>query len=928
MINASSDPLEGLNDLVNMGFSSEKARSALLMYRGDKTQAIDALCSDALGSSATTTTSTSTAMITTPSSSAAVAAHHPVIDLDNEIPGISEEDKMVAMVLEQSRTSGGAGAGPASSSSSGSASGSAMYNTRRAPGVPVGLENIGNNCYFNAIIQTYFHVPMIRRAVLVATIPDPARLQELPERDRQLAVFLVSLQALFALMLGSDRAAVNPRQVVDNLLGGGGWNARAQQDVTEFNMLFLDGLDKALRLCWRVKFGEQEGAPAFRSTVDRLIDGAVAQRMKWGATEGEESCTTQKFSQLILDAVPAEGGAAGSTSTSTSLYDCLSGFMQPAVIEGFEVPGAQGVKVAAEKTSWLAAVPQILTLQLQRVAYNRDTGQRSKVHTAVTFGEELCLDRFRDENRAAVTAVRAEVAHVRAALAETLGRLARFELDPTGTGPVSAGLKSTLGFLGDPGFEDVMAGPLGGDQAARLRLVSVLEALKGCVDSRVASLTAEAERLRGVIAGAYDAIAPRDRPMHLFAVFVHSGDADGGHYWLHLAAGPEGQWMAYNDSVVRTADLATVLKDGIGTTSSSSYSCSAYCLMYLTPSMFREATARSHSPEALREAEWAALPPMLRAMVDGDNALLAASIKTEADRAAREAVEREAERLARQVRDGAEQARAMTRRDVSFTRDPRLDGAGRAFLSFAEIPADPDLRNVVAWEMLWAERGVARDPASADPLVVALSERLRVDTTPLLPTFPDTLPQLFLAQFDEYRQRATFLLRVYMRALLGAVEGDFATAIVGVAYVAREHLDLDTRLSRDVSENRLRFERILRVGQAFQENLRTAAAGILSAVEARGVDPATLGPVAAGAAYALAHVHPKLHPTLVEVLDSTWWGPVWAARPSAGQLPVPTLEPLTPAISSRLSEDYEHATQAFLTAFADRFEFINQITAM
>lgn len=37
-------------------------------------------------------------------------------------------------------------------------------------GSPVGLKNVGNTCYFNSMLQTYFMIPDFRRAVL--TFPD------------------------------------------------------------------------------------------------------------------------------------------------------------------------------------------------------------------------------------------------------------------------------------------------------------------------------------------------------------------------------------------------------------------------------------------------------------------------------------------------------------------------------------------------------------------------------------------------------------------------------------------------------------------------------------------------------------------------------------------------------------------------------------
>lgn len=47
---------------------------------------------------------------------------------------------------------------------------------QRTDGVPVGLMNVGNTCYFNSLMQTYFMIPQLVREVLNFN-PDPSHLQ-------------------------------------------------------------------------------------------------------------------------------------------------------------------------------------------------------------------------------------------------------------------------------------------------------------------------------------------------------------------------------------------------------------------------------------------------------------------------------------------------------------------------------------------------------------------------------------------------------------------------------------------------------------------------------------------------------------------------------------------------------------------------------
>lgn len=41
---------------------------------------------------------------------------------------------------------------------------------KRKDGVPVGLKNVGNTCYFNSLLQSYFTIPAFARTIL-ATSP-------------------------------------------------------------------------------------------------------------------------------------------------------------------------------------------------------------------------------------------------------------------------------------------------------------------------------------------------------------------------------------------------------------------------------------------------------------------------------------------------------------------------------------------------------------------------------------------------------------------------------------------------------------------------------------------------------------------------------------------------------------------------------------
>lgn len=53
-----------------------------------------------------------------------------------------------------------------------SGSGLSELNMLREESKPVGLRNVGNTCWFNSIIQAFFHLPYLRGLVLSFSIND------------------------------------------------------------------------------------------------------------------------------------------------------------------------------------------------------------------------------------------------------------------------------------------------------------------------------------------------------------------------------------------------------------------------------------------------------------------------------------------------------------------------------------------------------------------------------------------------------------------------------------------------------------------------------------------------------------------------------------------------------------------------------------
>ena len=92
---------------------------------------------------------------------------------------------------------------------------------KRKSGIPVGLKNIGNTCYFNSLLQIYFMFPQFVKGIL--EFKEPKKLvvdDSCPEKARILAsIKLVkSLQLLFGMMIYSKKKYADPSAVLNSMV--------------------------------------------------------------------------------------------------------------------------------------------------------------------------------------------------------------------------------------------------------------------------------------------------------------------------------------------------------------------------------------------------------------------------------------------------------------------------------------------------------------------------------------------------------------------------------------------------------------------------------------------------------------------------------------------------------------------------------------
>jgi len=134
-----------------------------------------------------------------------------------------------------------------------------------------------------------------------------------------------------------------------------------------------------------------------------------------------------------------------------------------------------------------------------------------------------------------------------------------------------------------------------------------------CLDLRAAQQTA-----KEALASAPQRHGLCRREYRLHAVFVHSGEAGSGHYWVYILDQPTQQWYKFNDTVVTKVDQRELFESSFGGEGFRS----AYGLVYIANDAAINATSGPGRGYVHSDDEWALVAPEVRRFVDDDNGRL------------------------------------------------------------------------------------------------------------------------------------------------------------------------------------------------------------------------------------------------------------------------------------------------------------------
>ncbi|XP_059395552.1 ubiquitin carboxyl-terminal hydrolase 25 isoform X6 [Carassius carassius] len=542
------------------------------------------------------------------------------------------------------------------------------HDRKRQQNCPVGLKNVGNTCWFSAVIQSLFNLLEFQRLVLHYS--PPARVQDLPrnQKEHRNLPFMQELRCLFSLLVGSKRKYVDPSRAVEILKDAFKSSESQQQDVSEFTHKLLDWLEDA----FQIKAEEdREGEKPKNPMVDLFYGRFLAV----GVLEGKKFENTEMFGQYPLQ-----------VNGFKDLHECL----EAAMIEG-EIESLHSAENSAKsgQEHWFTELPPVLTFELSRFEFNQTLGRPEKIHNKLEFPSMLYMDRYMDRNRDITRIKREEIRRLKEHLTVLQQRLERYL--SYGSGPKRFPLADVLQYAMEfasskpvctspvedidttvpPGATTAQvpppastgeqpdasvppecsgSGPQAQQQQQQQQRISIhkpftqsrvppdlpmhpaprhiseeeLRVLEGClhrwrseVENDTRDLQASISRIHRTIELMYSDKSMMQAPYRLHAVLVHEGQANAGHYWAYIFDPHQQRWMKYNDISVTKSSWEELVRDSFG----GYRNASAYCLMYIDdkkPFLIEEEFDKE-TGQMLSGLD--KLPPDLKEYVEADNKL-------------------------------------------------------------------------------------------------------------------------------------------------------------------------------------------------------------------------------------------------------------------------------------------------------------------
>jgi len=359
----------------------------------------------------------------------------------------------------------------------------------------VGLINLGATCYLATCMQHLFMIPNLRYAIL--SIEDTKNIRH--------GEIIKELQKIFAYMLESERKAYNPRNFCKvYTMDNHPLNIAEQTDMTEFLTDLITKLE--------------ESSPELRQIIKGLFSGTLSNNVV-SLDCPHISRTTEEFYTLRVQ-----------VADMRNLNDSLDELTVKDTLEGDNMYTCSTCekKVRAEKRACIVKLPRILCFNTMRYTFNMATMTKEKVNTHFSFPLKLNMADYLEANL------------MKRQQSSNTGSCS--SKDST-TGSSSSEQKNT-------GQVDERLSPNSEEEQSNMDQTSA-DSPNSC-ESEPSSNSEPSTMMR-------EDKQEIETMYELIGVTVHTGNADGGHYYCFIRDCEDNsidkpRWYLFNDAEVKPFD--------------------------------------------------------------------------------------------------------------------------------------------------------------------------------------------------------------------------------------------------------------------------------------------------------------------------------------------------------------------------------------
>uniref|UniRef100_A0A0K2V7C5 Ubiquitin specific peptidase 25 [Ovis aries] n=1 Tax=Lepeophtheirus salmonis TaxID=72036 RepID=A0A0K2V7C5_LEPSM len=506
---------------------------------------------------------------------------------------------------------------------------------------PVGLKNVGQTCWFSAVIQSLFYLPAFRTLVLNFSIPSSITKNSLKsdKKTKKVLEFMEELRKLFSLLVASRRKYVDPVRSVEILKGSIGSASidNNQQDVSEFTHKVLEWAELAFKL---VEKNEVEADESMDESMDCKLESSSSS----SSAPPLSSSSNNPMANLFYGQVMTEGKNRGLSFSHTdtigqwnllvnNFNDIHESLENSTALEYFDNDSLNG------QERWFSKLQPVLFFELSRFQFNQERKLAEKIHNKLEFPEKIYMDRYMASNKN-ITRHKREQTRIlkekRDILSNKLNKFTHYgstsesekiplsrvlqyamefansgtnlmQVDQPNDSPksmmtpasslvnineVETSMEVETQFLSkndeDNNIKDCDKNE-SGDFCPTPKFVSEteLKIIQNCflrwkseVEVDVSTLESSRTELDSQIKEMYSEDSLKKMEYRLHAVMVHEGYVDSGHYWAYVYDHKRKTWLKFNDNSVNETTWDELFKESVGGHSNTS----AYSLVYVDTS--------------------------------------------------------------------------------------------------------------------------------------------------------------------------------------------------------------------------------------------------------------------------------------------------------------------------------------------------------